>query len=161
MVAEKGQEFYAEFNDFDHNQIFDWLEIEVFPKLIWKNTSNRVHLGNDTIYKYGNKCEIKSNIKEWLEQFAMVEIWADVLAYDWVLFCELFGGAFKIPENIFYTPFDLATLLRLKGRITPNGKYGGDTNRFEFAKIDPNGKQHNALEDARVEMICYHKIMGL
>ena len=97
-------------------------------------------------------------MQKWLTQFDGIEIWADVLAYDWVLFCELFSGAFGIPENIFYVPFDLATLFRLKRMIEPTGKYEKDISRFEFVAADKS-KQHHALEDARVEQLCFKKLM--
>lgn len=86
-----------------------------------------------------------------------MEIWADVPAYDWVLFCELFGGAFGIPENIFYAPFDLSTAFRLAGHIIPKGRYDKDIKRFEWAGL-PEDLQHNALMDARAEKLCFEKL---
>ena len=50
----------------------------------------------------------------WANPNTPVEIWSDCLAYDWVLFNELFGGAFGIPENVYYIPFDICTLFKMK-----------------------------------------------
>ena len=158
MVAETGAEFYAEFNDYNVTQVDVWLRENIISKLeMGENNESFSNSGNTTRIK-ANRTQIKDALDTWLKQFDGIEIWADVLAYDWVLFCELFGGAFRIPENIFYAPFDLATLFRIKGCIEPLGKLDKDVSRFEFAGIDIN-KQHNALEDARVEMACYRNLM--
>jgi hypothetical protein len=72
---------------------------------------------------------------------------------------QFIWGGLNLPTNIFYTPFDLATLLKMSGYINPSGNYGGDLNRYVFAGANPN-LQHNALEDARVECICWEKILS-
>lgn len=160
LYVDENTYFYAEFNDYSARQVTPWIQENVISKLQINQTFTFLKDGEKVTMK-GNKSQIKKSFKIWLMQFDMIEIWADVLAYDWVLFCNLFGGAFKIPDNIFYAPFDLATLFRSKGLTVPNGKYGGDISRFEYAGIDKEGKQHNALEDARVSKICYDKLMGI
>jgi 3' exoribonuclease, RNase T-like len=157
LVAENGQEFYAECTDYDKSQINPWLEEHVLAKLTIQTEGITMH--NATTICKGNKALIGEVLKHWLMPFDVIEIWADVLAYDWVLFCELFGGAMNIPDNIFYAPFDLATLFRVKNMIEPISKYQKDISRFEFVGADKS-KQHHALEDARVELLCYKKIMG-
>jgi 3' exoribonuclease, RNase T-like len=128
---------------------------------------DKLHFYNNLNYKTeagqkinikGNRGEVTDSLKEWLKQFDQIEIWADVLAYDWVLFCELFGGALHVPENIFYAPFDLATLFYLKGYIEPINNYEKDISRYQFAGTD-EALRHNALEDARVEKMCRDKLM--
>ena len=39
---------------------------------------------------------LKNELTKWLLQFGEVEIWSDTLAYDWVLFNEIYGHAFNI-----------------------------------------------------------------
>lgn len=157
MVAETGEEFYAEFTDYDKSQLNEWIETNVIKHLELKDGDIKVD--EETLKVKGNKLLVKNELEKWLKKFEVIEIWADVLAYDWVLFCELFGGAFGLPENIFYTPFDLATVLRIKGMVAPENRYEKDVNRFEFANIDISN-QHHALWDARVEMLCYEKLMN-
>lgn len=159
LIADTGEEFYAEFTDYDTTQVNDWITENVIKKL-FGNLSNAATTGitGNTILVSGNKKEVAALLQKWFTRFAAIEIWADVLAYDWVLFCELFGGAFNIPNNIFYTPFDLATLFRIKGLIEPISQYKKDVSRFDFSGTDKN-KQHNALEDARAEKICFEKLM--
>jgi hypothetical protein len=86
----------------------------------------------------------------WLSQWDSVEMWSDCLAYDWVLFNNLFGTAFDIPKNVYYIPFDICTLFKIKG-LDP------DINREEFAGLD--GPKHNALHDALVIKACYEKLV--
>ncbi len=159
LVSETGQEFYAEFTDYAKSQMNDWLRDNVMPRL-WLTENISFDRRSDGMYMTGNSQAIKEKLAEWFSGMGPVEIWADVLAYDWVLFCELFGGAYKIPGNIFYAPFDLATLFRLKGMIEPVGKYERDISRFEYAGVDSRW-HHNALADARVEKICFEKLSQL
>lgn len=181
LYADDDTYFYAEFNDYSARQLTPWIQENVISKLQINQTFTFVKDGERITMK-GNKSQIKKSLKIWLMQFDLVEIWADVLAYDWVLFCQLFGGAFGIPGNIFFAPFDLATLFRDKGFIAPlseelkvKEKYRKvkfdnnamitrknfiDVSRFILAGMDSK-LQHNALEDARAEKICYEKLMGI
>ena len=99
-----------------------------------------------------NMSELKSNLSNWLEQFEQVEIYGDCLAYDWVLFCQIFGHAFNIPKNVYYIPFDLCSFFKVKG-IDP------DINREEFAGlVAGENDKHNALWDAKVIKACFEKL---
>jgi len=157
LVAETGEEFYAEFNDYDRSQVNDWMEENVISKLEMLSQEEGFSKNNTLTKIKAGKDKIKAALQNWLLQFESVEIWADVLAYDWVLFCELFGGALNIPDNIFYAPFDLATFFRMKGLIEPVDKLNNDVSRFQFAGADVT-HQHNALADARAEMLCFKKL---
>ena len=105
---------------------------------------------------------VKNRLESWLAQFAQegqtVEMWSDCLAYDWVLFVNIFGTAFDLPKHIYYIPFDLATALKQKG-IDP------DINREEYAYGKENdsairlGDKHNALWDAIVIKDCCSKLL--
>lgn len=159
LYIDEDNYFYAEFNDWDRKKSFEFLETDVIPKLEFNHITSIVTKQENAWKLKGNKKEIESELNLWFKQFSVVEIWADVLAYDWVLFCQIFGGAFHIPENIFYAPFDLATLFRMKGLITPKGKYDRDVPRYEYAGVD-NALQHHALEDAKVESLCYKKLIN-
>lgn len=156
LVAETGQTFYAEFTDYDDSQVDAWIMDNVIQKL-WVDGAaictdlKHLVLKNDKAY-------IAEKLLEWFSQFDEVEIWSDCLSYDWVLFCQLFGHAFKIPSNIYYIPFDICTLFRDKG-IDP------DISREEFTSdittIHGVGNKHNALYDAEVIKNCYRKLQSL
>jgi hypothetical protein len=138
-------------------EITPWLEENVITQLEFNNDKEYLESTPAKIRIKSNRNNIAEYLKKWIEQFSEIEIWGDVPAYDWVLFCDLFGGALKLPSNIFYAPFDLATVLRINGHIKPIGQYSGDISRYEFAGLDKT-KQHNALEDCKAEKACLEKI---
>jgi len=153
LVSDDGKTFYAELRDYDNSQVDEWIQTNVI-----NNTSYLKEFGNmdeatkcyDTVYMpISDKKHLAEDLKEWLSQFDTVEMWSDCLAYDWVLFNDIFGHAFNIPKNVYYIPFDICTLMKIKG-IDP------DINREEYAQI--NGNKHNALHDAKVIKACYEKL---
>ena len=153
MYADDAAYFYAEFNDYNRQELSTWHQEHVIKNLLfeWQDsfTESKGHI---TRIK-GNKELVVASLVQWLSHLDQIEIWGDVLAYDWVLFCNLFGGALNIPKNIFYIPFDLATLAKLKNRDP-------DFSRYAMAEKEMNG-QHNALEDCRVLKICWEKINSI
>lgn len=152
LVAETGETFYAEFTDYSERQVDNWIRENVINNLHLSLLSihgQSQHIDTTHTVK-GDSYLIKKELAKWFAQFNQVEIWSDCLSYDWVLFCELFGGAFKIPKNIYYIPFDICTLFKEKG-IDP------DMNREEYAGLEC-GQKHNALWDAKVIQACYKKL---
>ena len=85
------------------------------------------------------------------EFYAELTDYAESQVDDWMLFNQLFGHAFNIPKNVYYIPFDLSTLLKVKG-VDP------DVSREQYAY----GKgyqatvknKYNALHDAKVIKLC-------
>jgi len=141
MVAEDGRELYIELSDYKQDQVNDWIQENVIANLTESTVSDTKNTARQ--------------IKDFLSQYDQVEMWSDCLAYDWVLFNELFGGAFEIPKNVYYIPFDICTLMKVKG-VDP------DVNREEFSdKLWGDARKHNALHDARVIKTCYEKLMDL
>lgn len=143
IVDENGREFYRELDDYDTSQLNDWLKDNVIANFTNEQPVNRIIL--------------EQHLREWLRGYdygEKLEIWSDCLAYDWVLFCEIFGGAFEIPKNIYYIPFDICTYMKIKG-VDP------DVNREEFVGLEPLiSAKHNALHDAKVIKACYEKLEG-
>lgn len=156
LVSETGKTFYAEFSDYDHEQIDDWLQDNVLSRL-----TNQGMLHNSFEEKegnarcFGNTRAIKEYLKSWLLQFEEIEMWSDYLSYDWMLFCELFGGALNIPGHIYYIPFDICTIFKQQGRDP-------DISREQFSGADKSPGdvlKHNALWDAQLIMQCYKTLM--
>lgn len=149
-VAEDGDTFYAEFTDYNRKYVDAWIDENVIanldhpPELHWPT---RQHSNCLT----GTKGIISVELRRWLTEKGPVEMWSDCLAYDWVLFCDLFGSAFNIPKNVYYIPFDLATLLKLND-IDP------DINREDLSELDEAPRKHNALWDARLIKACYERV---
>lgn len=154
FVTELGFQFYAEFNDYDKSQVNDWINENVIKNLIFNEAENVSFIRESNIwFGKGNKDVVAKEVRDFLEQLGEVEIWSDCLAYDWVLFNDLFGSAFDIPKNVFYIPFDICTTFKEKG-IDPDisrEKFSG----FEFLK---EGTKHNALYDAKCIKKC-HEIL--
>jgi len=162
IAAEDGRCFYAEFTDYDKSMCDTWIETNVIQHLgleenaAWpggvKIKSHFIASSQASVF-IGSKEHVTSKLLLWLEAFypgQEFEIWLDTGAYDWVLFCDLFGGALYVPKNIFYIPFDIATLMRDK-LVDP------DISRQEYAGMG-KGPLHNALWDAMLIRACYFKL---
>lgn len=171
LVSEDNRTFYAEFNDYDRLQCDDWIKEHVIDNLVMKppkpgeqeyyhakrDKSNPI--GQDIYNGYSvqlrnNKETIADELALWLSQFGDVEMWSDCLSYDWVLFSQLYGHAFNIPVNVYYIPFDICTLFKVKN-VDP------DINREKFAEVEDVNLKHNSLWDARVIKMCYEKLMKM
>lgn len=175
IVAENFGFFYAEFTDYDETQIErekdggEFIKTNVLDNLILEkqnlkeNDFYEYYKGNDlfAIKVRGNKSFIVEKLKKWLFSFnTQLEMWGDCLHYDWVLFLDLFGSAFDLPECVYYIPFDICTLFKVKN-IDP------DINREEFVKeyiktykeADDFSNKHNSLHDADIIMYCYNKLI--
>ncbi len=155
LIAESGETFYAEFNDYDFDQVDEWLKKNVISNLLYNGIFQQLE-GTKKCVSYKSTTEnIKEKLTEWLSQFKEVEMWSDCLSYDWVLFSQIWGHAFNIPKNVYYIPFDICTLMKIKG-VDP------DINREFFAfygAIDSSIEQkHNALWDAKVIKMCYERL---
>jgi hypothetical protein len=153
-VAENGLRFYASTTDYDRTQVDVWLQEHVIDHI--ECGDNLLPMASGHGGCDGTSHDVACALKLWLESFGeLIEMWSDCLAYDWVLFCQLWGHAFNIPPCVYYIPFDLATLLMLKG-IDP------DIDRESFANmIGDDGTKHNALWDALVIQKCYEKAVRL
>ena len=160
LVSECGKTFYAESNDYDYVQVDDWIKDNVLNNLLYKGIYQTLEGTKQNMSYKSGKSNIKEKLEEWLAQFKEVEIWSDCLAYDWVLFCDIFGGAFNIPKNIYYIPFDICTSFKELG-IDP------DIGREEFVnhnvQVDTaehwgTNAKHNALWDAYVIRECYNNL---
>ena len=150
--------FYAEFNDFDSSILSEWHLENVISKLRYHDLEMTEEITENVYCLKGAKSEITNCLLTWLQRFGEIEIWGDVPVYDWVLFCDLFGGALSLPKQIFYMPMDLATLAKIK---LGNANF----RRFDLASYGLTDQEreskHNAFVDAKVELLCYQKLLGL
>lgn len=151
LVCDDERWFYAEFNDYDPGLLTDWHREHVLPHLYFADVKTVPQAPSHSVIMSGDVQEIAAALKNWLGGFDAVEIWADVLPYDWVLFCELFGGALNLPPNVFYIPFDIATALRMQ-HSDP------DMDRLLLAGMPPDLPRHNALDDARICRMCHARL---
>jgi len=159
LVDEGRNTFYAELTDYDKSQIDDWIQAHVISNLTLgddlgiKTVESRLGDTYASITTVGDSANVARKLSWWLKRYSDIEMWSDCLSYDWVLFNQLWGHAFNIPKNVYYIPFDICTLFKVRG-IDP------DVNREEFAEMTDGGPKHNALWDARVIKACYDKMIG-
>lgn len=155
--SDGGDEFYAEFSDCDLGHCDGWIHANVLAHTRWLRQGEVGPLlrqeGGLTLC-LGGAGFVRGHLAAWLGRFPAIQVWADCPAWDWVLFCELFGGALHIPKPVFYLPLDLATLFHCAG-LCP------DTPRAAFAgldAIDATDVPHNALWDARILKACHARL---
>lgn len=171
--------FYAEFTDYDRTQIDPWLEENVIANLklnrngISPYTERRKlanafvpkpykNIANSTGYiteVKGDTAYVVDQLKQWLDTVheaypSKIQMVSDCLAYDWVLFCEMFGSGMSLPEYMNYIPIDLCSLM-VANNIDP------DINRERFARLDADADKHNALWDAYVIRACFYNLIPL
>jgi hypothetical protein len=136
-----GQSFYAELTDYDPLQVDEWLQTNVIDNLILPNKKPE----GDVLTVLGDYKAVAKALTKYLTQFENIRILGDLATYDWVLLCELFGGALNLPDNVYYIPIELCTLLETAG-IDP------DVSREDFSGL--SGAKHNALDDAKAAYLC-------
>lgn len=121
IVAEDGREYYAEFAEFDPNVVpaGHFVQSNVLPLLTGPGRS---------------KSEIRKDINEFVSG-TIPQFWAYYAAYDWVLFCQIWGDFDAQPEWSNFAVMDLRQLLTMHGH--------------QQAPIIPPVGAHNALTDAR------------
>lgn len=114
---------------------------------------------------YGNTKGIKFALETWLRQFEKIEMWSDCLAYDWVLFNNIFGNAFNLPKDIYYIPFDLSTVFKIFGVDPDINREEFVSNNLNLCSFDKSGKEidlkeekHNSLWDAFIIKCCFEII---
>lgn len=186
IVADNGAKFYSEFTDYNRRQVDRWIQENVIDNLIYQNVNwdqffdgidlskqDRPYVNSKytdgffSIKSAGRIEQVVQDLKEWLSQFVVegINIVGDVLAWDWILFCELLGGTFEIQEyGIFYIPFDISTILTNPDIIRE--ELIGQDRAMHVAELSSNflalssksfvGKKHNALWDALVIKEIYN-----
>ncbi|MED1125395.1 3'-5' exoribonuclease domain-containing protein [Bacillus atrophaeus] len=164
IVYDSDHMFYAELTDYDKRQIDEWLQENVINSLTLGDMGeNTYKFGNDMKIKYvkGTKEFVGKELNFWHEYLyhnEQVQFWSDCLSYDWVLFNDMYGHAFSIPNNVYYIPFDICTQFEMAD-VDP------DIQREMFAEgfintegLEVSEDKHNALWDAIVIKACHEKL---
>ena len=157
LVSDTGDSFYAEFTDYPKDAITPWIAENVLANFCL-SAKNQPKLKGKHWRLKNSRTNIISALEKFLNQFDTIKIWADHVAYDWVLFCELFGGALKLPNNIHYMPLDLPTALFIKG-LNPDldrAIFVGEEIIKKFPKIAK--QKHNALYDTYILKASVEKL---
>lgn len=183
LISDNGTYFYAEFNDYDKNQVDDWLQEHVIDNLLhndcdiyFEKTQNKNELCSYNINMKDSTKNIGFVLNGWLRNEYLssgkqIQFCTDCYAYDWVLLNDLIcedGLALNLPDYINYIPIDLSTLFYSNG-IDP------DISREEFGRglhlskiinsidllkdLDDKSK-HNSLWDAAVIKSCFYQLIS-
>lgn len=172
-----GRTFYAEFTDYEKNQVTDWLNVNIIKKCKWlKDDNTKPFINNEDNNKVemlGTKKEIRKEFIKWIESMRSfdkkkekISFVSDVSHYDSVLLVDLLsedGTAFGIPDYIVPSVIDIYTMLIYSGLLSIDGDKIGpyeafDVNREDLVRsYNKNNKhlfndedKHNSLHDAIV-----------
>jgi hypothetical protein len=91
------------------------------------------------------RAEIVAEIKKFIGNDRKPSIWAWFASYDWVIFCQLFGGMMAIPKGWPQYVMDLKQEHALAGKPPLPRQMEGE---------------HDALEDAKWNKVVHEILMG-
>jgi hypothetical protein len=151
IVAEDGRELYLQNQECDWSKASDWVARNVLIGLEDFNMGLRrpchpndtdgdqfdpMELGGWWRQKelWRKRTEIGETVRKLVGADSKPEFWAYYAAYDWVVFCQLFGTMMDIPKGFPMYCRDIKQWVGMLGN----------------PKLPEQGKgEHNALEDAR------------
>lgn len=172
LIDENGRTFYGEFSDYDESKCDNWIRENVIKHLKWSKegpAEDFVNIYANGWEAFGSKEYIKIVLSEWLSKYDEVELVSDCCHYDMVLFVDIFGDAWSIPDVVnpachdinqdIAKYFDISEkeafdLSREKFIEKVNIDRQDDQNNFDISEgekiINIEGDKHNALYDAKV-----------
>lgn len=153
LAAETGEKFYAELNDYNPDCINEWVRTNVIDHFEMNDSETVVRMEGSTFKCKSDKKGVTEHLTKWLQQFGEIQMWADVPHYDWVLFCELFGGSMNLPKNLHFMCLDFATLLHANGIDYKTERIS----LIDKNEMPKNHRMHNALSDAELTLILLKK----
>lgn len=163
IVSENGKKFYAEFSDMNESQCDLWIKENVLKHTILfgdKKGNQNMESADDynLVVVLDDKRAVRDKLEEWLRQFSEVQLVSDVCHYDMVLFIDIFGSAFDLPENVSPSCHDINQDIARWYGISEKEAF--DRSREDM--VDESAKQkmkkHNALYDAEIIKSIYEKI---
>lgn len=130
IVAEDGREYYAISREFHEADASPWVRQNVLAQLEPEKRVARKFLSL-----------IAREIQEFVRpESERPEFWADFCAYDWVVFCQIFGTMMDLPAGFPMYCHEIRQLWEDRGRpILPA----------------QSSAEHNALNDARWNKLAW------
>lgn len=150
IVSDDGKTFYAESNEFDPEDANPWVQKHVFPHLKYDPFDEKIRFGFSmwedefSIEMMGSKREIAEQVLNYIGK-NKPEFWGYYSAYDWVVFCWLFGPMIALPPGWPMLCKDLKQMADERP----------EKPRFE----ETIKNEHNALADARWNKRFYNYLM--
>ena len=172
LIDENGRTFYGEFSDYDESKCDNWIRENVIKHLKWSKegpVEDFVNIYVNSWEAFGSKEYIKIVLSEWLSKYDYVDLVSDCCHYDMVLFIDIFGDAWSIPDVVnpachdinqdIAKYFDISEkeafdLSREKFIEKVNIDRQDEQNNFDISEeekiINIEGDKHNSLYDAKV-----------
>lgn len=148
-ISGRNKTFYAEFNDYDTNDLDNWIIDNVIANLKYNNRDSFKIQSLYDVRMKSNTEYISNELRKWIEQINDDVIFvADVGHYDIVFTYDIFGGAFNLPKNLSATYHDLNTDIARHLEITESEAF--DICREDLIIGQFEEAKHNALYDALV-----------
>lgn len=165
LVDENGRTFYAEFSDYDRSQCDNWIKDNIIYNLKFIKSAQLeyfVNIHENSWEVYGDKEYIKLVLMDWLSKYEDVQLVSDCCHYDMVLFIDIFGDAFCLPDKVNPVCHDINQDIAKHFKIS-------ETEAFDLSRegiiestneliskywsnevINIDGDKHNSLYDAKV-----------
>ena len=161
FASKSGRTFYAEFTDYDKNQVNEWILNNVISNTLYlSNAKNNKSIETEAeVSIYGDKEFIRRELIKWFNSFKLyennktIQFVSDVSHYDFVLLIDLFGSAFDLPRYICPTCVDINQ--KIASHFSISNFEAFNLSREKLAGYSGNDKKHNALFDFKIlKMIC-------
>lgn len=173
LIDKNGRTFYAEFLSYDKSQCDNWIKDNVIQHLKYPHViDNWNNKDSEHFECVGYTYYIRKWLDAWLSRYEEVELISDVCHYDMVLFIDIFGDAFSLPDNVNPACHDINQDIAKHFNISECEAF--DLSREEIIKTynekikewwpeyeikDIDGDKHNSLYDAKVIKEIYKMIM--
>lgn len=142
IVCEDGRELYLANRNCDFDKASQWVKDNVLVPMGFDYSNPNIPMRPIDPTFWVRKADIASAIKDFCNpiKHGKPEFWAYYAAYDWVVFCQLFGTMMQLPDNYPMYCLDIKQWCKQLGdpRLPQQGK----------------GK-HNALDDARHNKVMW------
>lgn len=156
LISESGKTFYAEFTDYNSSQVDEWIQEHVINNLKFNHQGKFFTVRDGNMEVHHDKYHIRKQLAEWFEQFDTVELVSDVCHYDMVLLIDIFGHAFKLPNNVNPACHDINQDIARYFNLTEREAFDYSREEIMMGKIP--GDKHNSLYDAKVIREIYHVV---
>jgi hypothetical protein len=112
IVAEDGRKYYAISTEFDASFASEWVKENVLSKLPPRAGSFNPAEASPRIASESKAWKSRATIREEILKFTSqdvspLEFWAAWAAYDWVVFCWIFGDMINLPDGYPYNCNDI------------------------------------------------------
>ena len=166
LIAENGQEFYAEFDDYDESQCDDWIKENVIANLIHDKPELWDFLGLDVTRVYDDIIGVGTVLRRWLNQFDEdIQFVSDCCHYDMVLLIYLLGEtAFDLPRNVNPVCHDINQDIAYFYEISDKEAFNKSREEIVkevYGELADVYEKHNALHDAKVIKTIYENIIHM